>query len=244
MTLIEKTASKEPQNMPAEEVLQQAMARMQAEIIRLNPDQTSDADSSWQERKSAQTRIAILAAGVKCLSKHGYAKTTTQLVAATAKISRGAMLHHYSTKLDLISSVIDYVFFRRMKLLLGEIAKLSDKERLDISGAVTVYWNWVQTPEFDAYLELSMASRKDQELLAVFEKRAIELDEGALDQIPIFFPEWAGLSRKKLRLANDMIVVTLHGLHVQRLINSDAKRRQEIRDLVSRVLLMLRENEL
>ncbi|MEM8633815.1 MAG: TetR/AcrR family transcriptional regulator [Pseudomonadota bacterium] len=242
--MIEKTGRKSRPNSSAKQVLETVTASMEAEIVRLNPDQTNDGESSWQERKSAQTRIAILAAGVECLSKHGYAKTTTQQVAATAKISRGAMLHHYSTKLDLISSVIDFVFFRRMKLLLGEITKLSDEQRLDVTHGVTVYWNWVQTPEFDAYLELSMASRKDPELLEIFQKRAKELDDSALDQIPIFFPEWANVPRERLRLANDLIVVSLHGLYTNRQINSDSKRRTKIRELVSKVLLMLRENEI
>ena len=244
MNVIKKIESADPGEDFAEQALKAAMLQMEAEIIRLDPDKTGDDDASWQERKSAQTRLAILAAAVECLAKHGYAKTTTQQVAATAKISRGAMLHHYATKAQLISSVIEYVFYRRMKLFFGEITRLSEEQRRDVTGGVEVYWNWVQTPEFDAFLELSMASRKDAELGEIFESRAIELDAYSFDQIPIFFPEWANVPKDVLRLANDLIVAAIQGLYTNRQVISDKKRRTAVRDLVSKIVLMLREGEI
>ena len=244
MNVIKKIKSADPEDVSAEEALKAAMSQMEAEIIRLDPDKSANDEASWQERKSAQTRLAILAAAVECLAKHGYAKTTTQQVAATAKISRGAMLHHYATKSELIASVIEYVFYRRMKLFFGEITRLSEERRRDVTGGVEVYWNWVQTPEFDAFLELSIASRKDAELGEIFETRAIELDAYSFDQIPIFFPEWKAVSKETLRLANDLIVAAIQGLYTNRQIITDRKRRTAVRDLVSKTILMLREGEI
>ncbi|MEM8920951.1 MAG: helix-turn-helix domain-containing protein, partial [Pseudomonadota bacterium] len=78
-----------------------ALERMRIELEKMHPNGASSSEAGWQERKSGQTRLALLDAAVKCLSMSGYARTTTQLVAASAKISRGAMLHHYATKADL-----------------------------------------------------------------------------------------------------------------------------------------------
>ena len=76
----------------------------------LEPDGLGAEGQTWQQRKSVQTRIAILEAAIDCLQRHGYGRTTTQLIAEMAGISRGAMLHHYATKQDLIASVITSSF--------------------------------------------------------------------------------------------------------------------------------------
>lgn len=245
MNIINEISATEHPELPPEEALKHALSRMEAAIVRMNPDQTTaEQDASWQERKSAHTRMTLLAAAVECLSKQGYAKTTTQLVAATAKISRGAMLHHYATKAELIASVIDYVFYRRMELFYGDICRLTEEQRRDVVSGVEVYWNWVQTKEFEAFLELSMASRTDPALAHVFQTKASRLDEYSFEQIPIFFPEWADVPEKTRRLAQDLIVASMQGLYTHRSVMSDRERRVAVRDLISRVVLMLREDKI
>ena len=243
MSTAKKLAPDNTTGRPSEEALRAALEQMEATIVQMNPDQSDVRDAGWQERKSAQTRMTLLAATVACLSEHGYAKTTTQLVAATAKISRGAMLHHYATKSDLIEAVIDYVLYRRMQLFFGEICKLSDKQREGVSSGVEIYWKWVQTAEYEAYLELSVASRTDTDLRKVFDTKARAADANSFSQLPVFFPEWGPVPEKTRRLAQDFIIVTLQGLHLDRRLMTDRDRRLAIRDLITRVVLMLRTPE-
>lgn len=54
-------------------------------------------------------RARILEAAVMCLFKRGYGATTTVSVASTAKVSRGAMLHHFPSKADLMPAALAHV---------------------------------------------------------------------------------------------------------------------------------------
>ena len=53
--------------------------------------------------RRADTRAKIMDAAVRCLAQYGYAATSTPLVARTAKVSRGSLLHQFPTKVDLVS---------------------------------------------------------------------------------------------------------------------------------------------
>ena len=59
-----------------------------------------------QAERSATTRARILDAAVNCLFAAGYGATTTVSVAAAAAVSRGAMLHHFPSKADLMLATL------------------------------------------------------------------------------------------------------------------------------------------
>lgn len=220
-----------------------ALAEIRLAIEKLHPNGLADDDAGWQERKSAQTRIALLEAGVRCLAESGYARTTTQLVAASAKISRGAMLHHYTTKSDLIASVIDYIMARRMETFHNEITKLTEKQRVEEGRGIEIYWNSIQTKEYEAFLELSMASRTDEELRKVFDDKAKLFDALWFEQTPLLFPEWANQRPKKLALARDMVTATLEGLYLNRRMMAKRSRRMAVRNFLVEATKLIREGD-
>lgn len=218
-----------------------ALRQMKAELDKLDPLANTTEDSGWQERKSTSTRITLLKATVECLAEFGYAKTTTQLVAASAKISRGAMLHHYSSKSELISATIDFIIFQRMLKFYSEIAQLTKKQRVEQGQGVEIVWKSMQSPEYEAYLELSIASRTDKDLKKVFNKRARALDNYCFDQTSVFFPEWDNKTEDKLRLAQDLIMCALEGLYIRKSVMSTRQRRVAVRSYISEMVQMLRD---
>ena len=134
---------------------------MKNHVADLEPEGLATDGQGWQQRKSIQTRIAILEAAIDCLERVGYARSTTQMISQAAEISRGAMLHHYATKQDLIGSVIEYTFYRRMENFVAAIGNLSEDERIDRNAGIEIYWQSLLTREFAAFLELMMAARTD-----------------------------------------------------------------------------------
>jgi AcrR family transcriptional regulator len=200
-------------------------------------------EGGWQQRKSAQTRVTILEAAIECLERVGYARTTTQLIAATADISRGAMLHHYATKQDLIAAVIDYIFYKRMERLAARIGALTEQERVEEHAGIEIYWQGLLTPEFTAHLELSVASRTEPELREVFLPKAIQYDAMERQQVLRVFPEW-GDKPDRYALAMDFCVAAMEGLLLNRDIWNDRERRLRLRRFVSQMILMLREGRL
>lgn len=218
-----------------------ALDNMKATLRRMHPGGETHDQVGWQERKSAQTRIALLEAAVQCLANYGYARTTTQLVASTAKISRGAMLHHYATKSQLVSSVIDYIMYRRMETFYGEVEKLTDTQRIEEGRGIEIYWKTVQTVEYEAFLELSVASRTDTDLREVFDAKAQAFDSFWFEQLPVFFPEWGNQPRENLLLARDLIVVSLEGLYLNRRIMAQRDRRVAVRNFINEAIQIIRE---
>src|SRR5437868_1685012 len=141
------------------------MSKKSASVLKeLEPEGLAPEGPKWQQRKSSQTRTAILEATIDCLERHGYAQATMQLIAEFAKISRGAMTHHYASKQELISAVIDYLFYRRMAIFTKRVGSLTESQRVDENLGIEQAWEGYFTREYKAYLELSVAARTDVEL--------------------------------------------------------------------------------
>lgn len=216
---------------------------MDAITASLEPDGLTSEAGGWQQRKSAQTRIAILDAAIDCLERYGYAGATTQQIAMTADISRGAMLHHYATKQDLIAAVIDYIFWRRMERLRDRIGALSEAQRVEEHGGIEVYWQGLLTTEYSAYLELSVAARTDVELREVFLPKARRYDMLEREMVLKIFPEWTGKA-DRYALAMDFCIATMEGLLLNREIWNDRDRRVALRSFVSDTILRLRDGRI
>lgn len=72
------------------------------------------AEKTWQQTKSENTRAAILDAAVECFYELGYANTTTENIARRAGVSRGAMLHHFPTRFELIKAAVEHLNEQRL----------------------------------------------------------------------------------------------------------------------------------
>lgn len=212
-------------------------------LAQLEPEGLDAEGQNWQQRKSIQTRLAILEAAIDCLQEHGFARTTTQLIAQMAGISRGAMLHHYATKQDLIGSVIEYTFYKRMENFLAAIRSLPEDDRVDRNAGIEIYWQSLLTREFAAYLELMVAARTDAELREFFLPKARHYEH--LERAEVFraFPEWQG-DPGAYELAMDFCIASMQGLLLHRDIWEERERRVRLRTLISTAILMLRSGDI
>jgi len=175
------------------------------------PEDLNPAGAGWQQRKSAQTRVSILEAAIDCLATHGYARTTTQLVAETAEISRGAMLHHYPTKGLLVEAIVAYCFFKRMEMLAEGVRNISEMQRIQEFAGLEILWRSFFTREHRAYLELAIASRTDPELRENFLPKARRFALIWREAGVKIFPEWAG-EPERLARASDLVEAVLEGI--------------------------------
>ena len=184
-------------------------------LSKLEPDNLSSEEDSWQQRKSAEMRVVIMDAAIDCLAQHGYARTTTHLIAKTAHVSRGAMLHHYPTKRSLLASVIDFAFFRHIEAFIQAIRELSDTQRVERNAGIIVDWQSRFSREYKAYLELNTAARTDEELRDVFLPRAKLHDQLWREELPHIFPEWHD-DKARLDMASKFVRAALDGMVLNR----------------------------
>ena len=115
------------------------------------------------ERRAA-TRGALLDATIECLVEEGYANTTTTKIVERAGVSRGAQVHHFPTKAELVAEAVQHLARRRMDELRAELAKNDLKGRNRTAKALDLIWHQHSTPLFTAAIELFVAARTDPEL--------------------------------------------------------------------------------
>lgn len=118
-------------------------------------------------------RQRLLDATVELLVDKGYAGTTSMLVSERAGVSRGAQLHHFPTKNQLVLAAVEHLRVQRGDVLARAAADLPRGERrtravLDMLG------EHFAGPVFAAALELWVAARTDETLrgaVAEYEQR-------------------------------------------------------------------------
>jgi AcrR family transcriptional regulator len=184
-------------------------------IMELVPDGLTPRPGSRQESKSSDMRETILEATLDCLANNGYANTTNSLVCEQAGISRGAMLHHYRTRQDLIVSTIEYAFYRHLSNFSRLVSGLADSDRANRNHAIAIDWHLCLTREYKAYQELQMASRTNPELRKVFQPRARQHDLVWKEELLKVFPEWRQ-DMRKLEMGRRFVRSLLDGMSLNR----------------------------
>ena len=70
---------------------------------------SSSAPRRTQGERSASTRARLLDATVECLTRYGYAGTTTPRIAEMAGLTRGAQVHHFGSKHELMTAAMHHM---------------------------------------------------------------------------------------------------------------------------------------
>lgn len=117
--------------------------------------------------RTAAMRKRLIEAAIDCLTKLGYGATTLQVVTDTAGASRGAILHHFPNKVDLMIAVAEYAAEKQNRQVSRLLA--NTQPGMDRYLAITMAtWDAMQRPPAIALLEIMMGSRSDAELGARF----------------------------------------------------------------------------
>jgi AcrR family transcriptional regulator len=216
---------------------------IRSKLAELEPAGMAAPDAGLQQRKSAETRVTILDAAIDCLARVGYARTTTQLIAKVAKVSRGAMLHHYSTKQELIESVTDYAFYRHLEQFMAAVRELPEIERTRDNIGILIDWRLYLSREYSAYLELTVAARTDDELRATFVPKARRHDEVWREELLHVFPEWAA-DPERLSRSRRLVQAVMSGMVLNREVWDDQIMERSLLAFLATTLVKVREGEL
>jgi AcrR family transcriptional regulator len=185
-----------------------------------------------QAERTAATRLRLMEATVDCLVELGWAGTTTTIVSERAGVSRGAQLHHFPTKQDLVVSAVAYLMDRRREELHAMLADLPRKGR--VRAALELVSTNFTSKVFFAALELWVAARCDEELhksVAPLE-RAVGRETHAHAVEILGIDESRGNNRALVQATLDM----LRGLGLAAALSDDSRRRARILDAWADVL--------
>lgn len=131
------------------------------------------------ERREA-TRTRLLDAAIECIYERGYAGASTTEIARRAGVSRGAQVHHFPSKVELVAAALEHSMERR----LAEYEQLLERVPPGhgrLAASIDLLWEEFQSKDCEAWIELAVAARSDAELrphvLAVSERHRKAVDE-------------------------------------------------------------------
>lgn len=164
-----------------------------------------------QAERSAATREALLDATIDCLVDHGYAGATTPTICRRAGVSRGAQVHHFPTKADLVAQALEHLTRRRSDELRGQLLELGPER--DLRSALLALWSAFDGPLFIAATELWVAARTDPDLGSTL--RPIERGIGRIirELVHAIFPE-AVLERPDFERNFQSVLNMMRGLGI------------------------------
>ena len=181
-----------------------------------------------QALKSANTRSRLIAATIRCLVKYGFAHTTTPRVASEAKLSRGAMLHHFASSAALIHATVIELHEKRLRAL----RRAATLDHSDVRTLVRTYWDQLSSPTFVAFHELALAARTDKGLARVLQPLQHEYQDRWYSEAVALFPEWQS-DRASFDLALAMSQTLLEGMALGRLASVSRE------DMIERMLVFV-----
>jgi AcrR family transcriptional regulator len=142
-------------------------------------------DKKTAAERMAATRIRLLDAVIETLGECGYAATSTSEVARRSGFTRGAQLHHFGTKDQMMVAAVEHLNeMTRSTDISAVLAHITDdRERID--AALAIMSHLFAGPWPAAYVELWVASRAHPELADALK----EADVAARDAVRSLFGE-------------------------------------------------------
>lgn len=171
-------------------------------------------------------RQRLLEATIECLVELGWAGTTTTVVSERAGVSRGAQLHHFPSKQELVVAAVEHLSERRRDEMAASVAGLPDEGRT--RAVLDVLARQFVSPVFFAALELWVAARTDDELRKAVGplERRVGRETHAFTLQMLGVDESRGDNRELVQATLDLV----RGLGLAAALSNDSRRRDSILD--------------
>jgi AcrR family transcriptional regulator len=153
------------------------------------------------------------------LSTVGFAGATTQLIARRARVTTGALHHHFPTKDALLFAVLDHVS-DRLRHKLEQSERLDPRGRPTIAALVRHLWTVYGHPEYWAVWEIIIGTRADAKL----HRRIVAHREDSMRQV--VYPWLArhqvvGDGAPEAVATFELMLIAIRGLSLERFLDKD-----------------------
>jgi AcrR family transcriptional regulator len=166
-----------------------------------------------QAERNAQTQAKLLAATIDCLHELGYSQTTIGLVTTRAGVSRGALSHHYPSKVELMVAVVEWVFEDDVRRYNRAMVESSFRKAFD--DLIQTMWSILSRPAAIAVTEIMLAARSDMALAQRLRAKQIDIDREATDRVIDAYDQAGIAVRPDSAVVHKVIVAALRGLALE-----------------------------
>lgn len=180
------------------------------------------------------TRARILDTAVDALVTTGYSGISTVSVQRAAGVSRGALLHHFPTRAQLIEALVAHLV-EMNEAVVREVSAQLPAGLDPVTRAVRALYEALSRPAFQAEMELWTVARTDPELqacLRVAERAAGRDLRRVVDEA--FGPQYA--MNASYPLAAELTVTLIRGLAVSNALRSSDAAARELIEQWARLL--------
>jgi AcrR family transcriptional regulator len=203
-------------------------------VMTANPESIAERSAKVRgphAERSAFMRQRLIDAAIACLRRVGYAATTTQLVMEEAGVSRGAMLHHFPTKVDLIIAVAEAAATYQDSYVRRRLANIAPG--IDLFLAITTAtWEVMCEPPASALIEIIIASRSDPALGERFPAIAERLEANQREGVWAVAKELGIRDRDAIERMVRLHRAAMRGLAIEMMFTGDRKAADEGMELL------------
>jgi AcrR family transcriptional regulator len=188
-----------------------------------------------QAERAEQMRARLLDATIECLTESGYSRMSTNDVVRKARVSRGALAHHYPTKADLVKAAAQRLLDQRGEQFHERFAAIAPQRRTP-AEALAVLWSFYDDPSGIALIELTVAARTHRELRSILDPMSKQIEKITAEVVVEYFPDLAALPfiEEALRAVHAMFVgLALSSLAGNEAVDHAAEVRAFLKMLVS-----------
>jgi len=186
-----------------------------------------------QAERAQRMQARLLDATIECLFKLGYSGTTTTEIAARAGVSRGAQLHHFPTKEELVIGAVGHLLDVRLAEFRAAFRVLP--EGVDTGQvAVDLIWKMFQGPTFYAWLELLVASRTD----ATLRKAVADITQGFSEEVRNIYREYFTPppgNEATFDIVPAFLFAVLEGLALEKILSTDNSEAEGVLGLLKQL---------
>ncbi|MBI1179373.1 MAG: TetR family transcriptional regulator [Alphaproteobacteria bacterium] len=193
---------------------------------------------TWQARKSAETRSEILEATIRSYIEVGYSRTTLQQIADRTGLSRGAIIYHFPSMVDVTRAAVAHLQQKRLAIYRDSLEQIESEPDF-VDAALETLWQQTSDPLFTAYNELTVAARTDPDLEAIL-RPAQEEYEREWDRIGRDHSHAISDTDDRFGLTADLAQYLMIGMAVSFMwTDADYRRRRLIEDLKVHIKALL-----
>lgn len=145
-----------------------------------------------QAERAETMRGRLLDATIDCLATMGYGRMSTNDIVRRARVSRGALAHHYPTKADLVKAAAERLLDQRAVDFRERFNSIAPARRTP-AEALAVLWSFYDDPGGLALVELTVAARSHPELKSVLGPVSHQIASSTAEVFAEFFPDLAEL---------------------------------------------------
>lgn len=184
-----------------------------------------------QQQRRDETRRALLDAAVESLIEVGFARTTTLEVQRRAEVSRGALLHHFPSKAELLVAAVDHLAEMRARELKQFAQELPEEKnaKARTDAVLGLLWQCFSGTMFQVSMELRTAARTDPELRPVLATAERALRDRIFAQARTLFgkdvAEHPGIER-----ALDLTLQLMIGAAMSAVLHKEERRLDDLID--------------